>query len=259
MTIAGYQASSLKEYLTTASDVLTTFDKLRKIGYRHLQLQWIHPDVPFESVKEALDETGLTCIATQDSFSNVSSHLDRFITMNKTWSSSVLCVSTIPETLMNVEGLTEFCNEMVYMANILIEHGIRLTFHPVGFNFKKINGVCAVDRVMEMLPEEIGLTFCVYHAVKSGEDPIRILKQYQGRIEICHIKDYAVLPDGSEILVPAGQGKIHWPPILECLNQTGVPWALAEQESHQKDAFVCAKESFEYIINNGIKSPLSID
>ncbi|HBN84486.1 MAG TPA: hypothetical protein DDZ89_11635 [Clostridiales bacterium] len=259
MTTIGYQASSLKDYLTTASDVLSTFAKLKDIGYRHLQLQWIHPDVPFESVKEALQETGLTCIATQDSFSNVKNNLDLYITMNKVWNSPSLCVSTIPESQMNPEGIQAFCTDMVHMSKVLENHGIQLTYHPVSFNFAKVRGVSAVDLVMEMLPEDIGLVFCIYHAVKAEIDPVGLLERYKGRIQICHIKDSAVFSDDKEYLVPAGQGQIRWPLIFEACRRTGVQWGLAEQESFRKDAFVCARESFEYIISKGIKSPLSED
>lgn len=255
MTTLGYQASSLKDYLTTFSGVLSTFRKLKDIGYRHLQLQWIHPDVHIESVKEALQETGLTCIATQDSFSNVKNNLDLYITMNKLWNSPSLCVSTIPENQMNQEGLQAFCTDMVHMSKILNDQGIELTYHPIMFNFSKIDGVSAVDQVMEMLPEEIGLVLCIYHAVKAGVDPIELLERYKGRIQISHIKDSAVFPNDKEYLVPIGQGQINWVPIFETCKRTGVQWALAEQENFRKDAFGCARESFEYIISKGIKSP----
>ena len=255
MTSLGYQASSLRAYLSTPDDLLATFRKLRDIGYRHLQLQWIDPAVPLEFTAEALRETGLTCIATQDGFQEVRDNLDHYVTMNRLWGSKSLCVSTIPRDQMTPEGIRYFCAEMSRMARVLGQQGISLTFHPLWFNFERVNGVSAVDTVMEMLPGEVGLTLCVYHAVRAGEDPIILLERYRGRVEICHFKDSAVFPDGKEYLVPVGQGQIDWPPIFEACCRTGVKWGLAEQESWQKDAFVCARESLDYISGCGITCP----
>ncbi|MGI6176767.1 MAG: sugar phosphate isomerase/epimerase family protein [Christensenellales bacterium] len=255
MTYLGYQASSLKAYLSTPDDLLSTFRRLSDIGYKHLQLQWIDPLVPLEYTAEALRETGLNCIATQDGFNDVRSNLDYYIRMNKLWGSKSLCISTIPREQMTREGIQDFAAEMKRMSQVLGENGIALTFHPVALNFGPISGVSAVDIAMDLFPQEIGLTLCIFHAVKSGLDPIALLEKYRGRVEICHFKDSAVFPDGKEHLVPIGQGKIDWLPIFDACSRTGVKWGLAEQESWQKDAFVCAKESFNYISSHGIVSP----
>jgi sugar phosphate isomerase/epimerase len=249
MTSIGYQVSSLKDYLTTPESVFCTFRRLKEIGYRYVQLQWIHPDVPMESVKEALDETGLVCIATQDGFQEVRKDLDRFIAMNRIWNSSTLCISTVPKDMMTEDGIEFFCTEMKRIAMLLKEKGIGLTFHPLWYNFDLVNGIRAIDKIMEDLPDEIGLTLCIYHAVKAGADPVSVLERYMGRIHICHFKDYTVFPDGSEHLVPVGQGKIDWPIVFNACIETGVMYGLSEQESHLKDPFLCAKESLDYILS----------
>ncbi|WP_438349156.1 sugar phosphate isomerase/epimerase family protein [Paenibacillus sp. FA6] len=252
MTLLGFQASSLKPYLTTPNDLLATFHKLRDIGYRHLQLQWIDPSIPLEFTAEALQETGLTCIATQDDFVQVRDNLDYYVKMNQLWSSKSLCISTIPKEQMTREGLKAFAAEMLRISQVLGEQGISLTFHPLWFNFESVSGISAVDMIMALFPHEIGLTLCVMQAVRAGNDPIALLEKYRGRVEICHFKDFVVFPDGNEYLVPVGQGKIDWPPIFEACHRTGVKWGLTEQENWQKDAFVCAKESFDYISKYGI-------
>lgn len=255
ITSLGYQASSLKAYLSTPDDLMATFCKLKDIGYRHLQLQWIDPAVPLEFTAEALQKTGLTCIATQASYEEVRDNLDYYVKMNRLWGSKSLCVSTLPRDQMTPDGIMYFCTEMSRMAQVLGEQGISLSFHPLWFNFEKVNGVRALDTIMEKLHKEVNLTLCVYHAVRAGEDPITLLERYSGRVEICHFKDYAVFPDGKEYLVPVGQGQIDWPPIFKACHRTGVKWGLAEQESWKKDAFVCARESFNYISGCGITCP----
>ncbi len=252
MTSLGYQASSLKAYLSTPDDLKATFCRLRDMGYRHLQLQWIDPSIPLEFTAETLRETGLTCIATQDSFEKVRDNLDYYITMNKKWGSKCLCVSTMPRNQMTTDGIKLFCSEMKQIFYVLREQGISLTFHPLFYNYEQVNGVCGLDTIMELLPLESGLTLCIYHAVRAGVNPVALLEQYKGRIEICHFKDFMIFPDGEEYLVPVGQGKIDWNPIFEACRRFGVSWGLVEQETWKKDPFVCARESLDYISSCGI-------
>lgn len=252
MTSLGFQASSLKPYLTTQKDLLYAFHRLSDMGYKYLQLQWIDAAVPLEYTAQALQETGLTCIATQDGFEAVRDNFDYYLRMNTLWGSKSLCVSAIPKEQMSPEGLVAFAAQMKSFAKALGKQNLSLTFHPLSYNFRPVNGISALDTVMELMPREVGLTFCIMQAVQAGIDPVSILERYRGRIEICHFKDYVISPDGKTYLTPVGQGQIDWPPIFEACRRTGVAWGLAEQESWQKDAFDCARESFDYISSHGI-------
>lgn len=258
MTYLGFQASSLKPYLTTKKNLLETFYRLKSIGYRYLQLQWIDFSIPLEYTAAALMETGLRCIATQDSFISVKENLDYYLRMNTLWGSKYLCVSAIPKEQMSTTGIITFVSTMNKIAEELEPLNIKLTFHPLSFNFQHIDGESAVDIVMKLLPKNIGITFCILQAVRAGVDPVDFLEKYRGRIDICHYKDYDTSSDGSEYLVPVGQGKIAWQAIFDACQSTGVVWGLAEQEVWQKDAFICAEESFDYISRHGILVPNNI-
>lgn len=247
MMQVGYQISSLRAHLTTPEGLLASLRRLRGIGYRHLQMQWVDPAVPLAYTAQALRETGLACIGTQDRFEAVQRDFDYFLQMNLLWRSPSLCVSTIPPALMTSGGLARFAAMLRGMADALRPHGIGLTFHPTMGDYAQVGGMRAMDALMALLPREIGLTLCVLHAVQAGADPVALLARYAGRVEICHLKDIAPFPDGKEYLVPVGQGKIDWPPILAACRQTGVKWCLVEQESAQKDDFECARESWDYV------------
>jgi len=254
MTSLGFQVSSLKPFLTTPRDVLTTFHKLYDIGYRELQIQWISPDVPDEFVLDALQETELACVATQDYYHIVRDNFDRFIYMNKLWSSRYLTVSRIPREYMSGEGLKAFSRELCRIADALRDNGIILTFHPVAADFAAVEGRNAVEWLLEYLPNDVQLTMCIYHVVKAGLNPLEMLERYRGRVDLVHFKDSVVLQDGSENLMPIGQGRIEWDQIFKACHETGVKWGFVEQENWQKDAFVCAKESYDYVTSHGIVS-----
>lgn len=254
MTKLGYQLSSLKPYLTTREGLLTACQKLYDIGYRDLQLQWIDPTVAPADVREVLAISGMNSIATQEYFENIWAHIEDFISFNQLTGSPSITVSRIPQDMMTLEGLEKFAGMMATLTERFEAAGISLDFHPIAENFEAVAGVSAVFRVMDLMPESAGLTFCVMQAVRAGLDPVDMIHRYQGRIEICHFKDYLETEDGQVVLTPLGQGSIDWPPILEACRETGVQWVLAEQESWQKDAFVCAAESYTYLSELGLRA-----
>lgn len=251
----GFQVSSLKPCLTSKEEVFSSFEKLHQIGYRAVQIQWISPQVPDEAVAEALDRFSLSCIAVQDFYTEVLSNLERYRTQNRLWKSRYMTVSRIPQEYFSAEGLPKFAHELRRLAELFGQDGVTLSFHPVSGDYAPIDGQCAVDKLMDLLPSEIQLTLCLYHTIHGGQDPCDFLRRYSGRVDLVHFKNSAVFPDGEEFLVPVGQGNIDWPPILRACWETGVKWGFAEQERWRKDPFVCAEESYRYLVENGVKNP----
>lgn len=252
MTTIGYQVSSLKPLLTTPEEVLTAFRRLHEIGYRDLQIQWISPEVPDEFVAEALQETRLTCISTQDKYITIQANFDRFVRQNELWNSKYMCVSGIPKEYMSKDGLKQYAEKLRNMADVYKEKEVLLAFHPVHTDYSDIEGRSAVDRLMDHLPDDIQLTICLYHTVKAALDPIKYIKDYSGRADMVHFKNSILLPNGEEALMPIGQGSIQWSEIFEACRNADVKWGFVEQESWQKDAFLCAQESYDYVTSHGI-------
>ena len=60
---------------------------------------------------------------------------------------------------------------------------------------------------------------------------------------MAHFKDARPLADGTEQLVPAGQGEVDWSGVMQACVETGVPYGFAEQERWERDPFVCLKEA----------------
>lgn len=252
MTRIGYQISSLRPKLTTAEEVREALGNLSAMGYKVLQIQWIAPSVPDEAVAEALRENGMVCLGVQDRYTAVRENWDRMVAQNRLWGGADLCISGIPAEDMTVSGLECYAAELTAMAEKLAGEGMTLSFHPVWADYAPVEGLSALDRLLELVPQ-MGLTLCVYHAAKVGRDPVELLERYQGRVRFVHCKDYRPGEDG-DVLTPTGQGVVDWPPILAACQRTGVPYVLAEQERWEKDPFLCARESLEYLRAQGLEA-----
>lgn len=252
--ILGYQVSSLKPLLTTQQEVAVAFKKLADIGYRDVQLQWIDPSVPDQVVAEQLQESGLRCVAVQDMIPAVRENPERYLKQNLLWGSQYMTVSGIPAEYMSVEGIKEYSRKLEAMAKPYQEQGIIFAFHPITQSFAEIKGVSAVCRLLEQLPEEIQLTLCVHHAEFAGYSSVELMQQYQGRVDMIHLKDYVLDTVGKRVLVPVGQGITPWKEIIRGAESAQVKWAMIEQESWEKDAFLCAKEAYDYAVDCGLSA-----
>lgn len=96
MTKAGAQLSSLRAYLQTPQQMEETFEKLKEIGYRIVQVQWINPQIPPETVADTLRRTGLISVSTQDYYQEVRDNLAPVLRLHDLCGSKNICVSGIP-------------------------------------------------------------------------------------------------------------------------------------------------------------------
>jgi hypothetical protein len=95
----GIQVSSLKPLLLTTDQVRNAFTKMRDLGCRTVQLQWIHPSVKVEDIAQILKEHNMKSVSVQDFYETVLADFGYYTRLNVATGGSWLCVSRIPERL----------------------------------------------------------------------------------------------------------------------------------------------------------------
>ena len=252
----GFQLSSITPYLDTPEHLKSSFLKLAKIGYQDVQLQWVPIDIDDSIIAEALAEAKLNCVATQEDYPlGFGENPERGIARAIAVGAKYLCCALIPRDVDSIEALEQFAKKLALIAEKVTAAGLIFTFHPIGRDFREMDGRPVYERLMELLPKETQLTFCVNGAFNSGIDPNKVFEKYIGRLDLVHFKDDAPTADGSKHLMPLGQGTHDWAPILEACKKANVKYIFAEQERWLKDAFECAKDSFEYLKKIGLWVP----
>jgi sugar phosphate isomerase/epimerase len=249
MTKIGVQISSVKKYLQTPEDVMESFKKCAEIGYKYIQIQWINPEVPMEAIHDALKESGLISMGTQDSYSNVIPRLDEIIRMNKLWGSRHVCIGGmgIEERFLTEEGCLGLAKEFNGIAAKLREHGMLLVFHPLASNFRKYGKKTSIDIIMENTDQDIQIGLDVFHIKAAGYDTVSWIHKVKGRMDLLHFKDFYIASSAKPTLTPVGSGMIEWDEIFEACRETAVPYCFAEQEDWEKDAFECLADSYKFI------------
>lgn len=237
----GIQVSSLKLLLLTEAQVAEAFAKMRALGCRTVQLQWIDPSVSLEAIAESLKEHDMVSVSVQDFYEIVRNNLAYYTGLNAITNGKWLCVSRIPERLKSREGLDAFIAELRDMQKKLDALGQVLCFHPVSADFAAVPGMDAVEYLLENMPE-LDICLDLYHLNRNCSDMPGFIRRYSKRVCMVHFKDAI----GGE-LVPAGQGEVNWNGVVRACLDANVPYAFVEQETWNRDPYVCLKEAMDWL------------
>lgn len=237
----GIQVSSLKPLLTTTDHVQAAFQKMKSIGCKVVQLQWIDPSVPSDSIACILRETGIRSVSVQDFYDLVRNNFPYYAGLNAATGGTWLCVSRIPERLKSPEGLDQYIAELRTMQDHLTPLGQKLCFHPVSSDFTAVPGIHAVEYLLEHMPE-LSLCLDLYHLNRSCTDMPGFIRRFGSRICMVHFKDAL-----GDTLVPAGQGDTDWTGVVRACLDAGILYAFAEQERWDRDPYDCMKEAMDWL------------
>lgn len=237
----GIQVSSLKPLLLTEAQVADAFRKMHGLGCTTVQLQWIDPSVPLETIANVLTDNGMESVSVQDFYETVLDQFAYYTGLNAVTGGKWLCVSRIPDRLKSREGLDLYIGELRSMQNKLEALGQKLCFHPVSADFTAIPGMDAVEYLFENMPE-LDICLDLYHLNRNCTDMPGFIRRYGNRICMVHFKD----GKGSD-LVPAGQGDTNWEGVVRSCLDAGVPYAFVEQERWDRDPYACLKEAMDWL------------
>ena len=237
----GIQISSLKPLLTNPERVTAAFEKMASLGCRYGQLQWIDPSVPIAHIAETMAKTRMESLGTQDFYVTVAENFEYYVNLNTATKGIWLTVSRIPERCKSREGLDVFAAELTALQQRLAPLGQRVCFHPVTADYTAVPGISAVEYLLEKLPW-LELCLDLFHLDKNVSDMPGFIRRYAGRIPMAHFKDHR---DGT--LVPAGQGQVRWEGVVRACLDAGVSYALAEQETWDRDPYLCLEEALDWL------------
>lgn len=92
--------------------------------------------------------------------------------------------------------------------------GLQFGYHNHDFEFASVDGTTGFDILAEASdPSLVKLELDLYWAVKGGDDPLRIIRRWPGRVVACHVKDAG--PPPERVMRDVGAGTIDFRRILD--------------------------------------------
>ncbi len=242
---SGIQISSLAKFLTTRESVADTVSRLSEMGCKIVQSQWIAQTVDVRFVADMYLSHGITSLGTQDKFDACIQNLDYFVRLNHACRSSDICLSGIPERYMSEDGIKVYILDFRSIGQKLSDFGIKTSYHPVRSDFRLIGGVAAADILTGEL-NDIKVVPDTCQLLRANVNAREWIENLAGRIDIIHFKDTSGFSDDFA-LVPVGEGVTDFDSIMPALKNAGVKYILAEQETFEKDPFMCMRASLQNI------------
>ncbi|MFF2482441.1 sugar phosphate isomerase/epimerase family protein [Paenibacillus sp. NPDC058071] len=244
--VIAIQMYSLRDL--TASDFLGTLGQVAEIGYKAVEFAGYF-DTSVHVLKQRLSDLGLDAPSAHVglNFSNperIMSDFEAQLTYGKELGLRHIVVpwAPLPEkpTLVDINRLAE---QFIRCGEMAKSYGLQFGYHNHEFEFKLVDGIPAIDRLLELVPAELmTMEFDLGWVHVAGYRPTDYLRRYAGRMPLTHFKD---LDDGRKD-VEIGKGKVGYAGMVNEAARCGVEYIVIEQEQYAVGPLESARLNFDF-------------
>lgn len=131
---------------------------------------------------------------------SLTGNLDQIIADCKALGATIVRIGSLPFSYTgSAETYMEFAKKAEAVAEKLDAHGIKLYYHNHNWEFVKFDGSYGLDIIYEN-SGKLGFELDVHWIWKGGEDPVKFIRKYNGRVDLIHLKDYRIGAPDREAL-----------------------------------------------------------
>jgi len=281
MTRIGVQAMMLKNQFE-ADGAFSTLKRLSDLGFHAVEISQIPmSEANVGEIDRARTELGMEIAALSAALEapvgspneSLSDNFDKIVADCKRLSCSMVRIGMMPFSAMaSKEALIDFCRRSNEMADRLAEAGIGLYYHNHHNEFARYDGQHVLDIIRETAPS-LRFELDVHWIHRGGKDPVRVLQDYAGLVDLVHLKDYRIgqmparafeaLQEGDYSAFMAaftgivqfaevGEGNLDFTAIIDQALSSGAKYLLIEQDDqYGRDPFDCLATSRNNLIKLG--------
>ena len=202
--LIGIQLSTIRSVIER-DGIYETMKRCHELGYRCIEISQI-PMTP-ENVaefKRAQQDFGIkvaainaTMTAMRPGMECLETHYDKILGDLATLDCNMLRLGMGPIVQMATkEGMQRWCEETDRYVAKLKGDGIDYYYHNHSVEFMKVDGKYILDHIKDST--QMGFELDIHWIQTGGEDPIRIINRYAGRIRLLHLKDYRIVIDPED-------------------------------------------------------------
>lgn len=251
---------TVRDYAETPAAIVRTFKRLRKIGYKNVQVSggpYVNTD-PAELRKMA-DDTGLSLIGSHIGWPVFESDPDKAVAMSNAWGAHYAAIPSWrpTEDESPAKAWRSFAAKCNKIGEKLKASGIQLQYHNHAFEFEKLNirngrgGRFPHSILMDgTQPANLQPELDIGWVARAGLDPAEYIDLFKGRLDQVHVKDWGVDKGQEPIWRAIGEGNLNWPTIIRRCKAAKVKMYIVEQDSCPvtNDPFKSLTISFEKLM-----------
>lgn len=252
-----------------ASDFEGSLKAVKDMGYDGVEFAGLYGRSP-EQVKALCDELGLVPISAHVAYAEMMEHPEQTMADYAAIGCRYIAIPYLTEEYRpGAEKYDTLVKDIHMLGKVAKDHGLTLLYHNHDFEFQKIDGEYALDRLYNAVPADLLQTqmdTCWVNV--GGEDPAAYLRKYAGRAPVVHLKDFVMpgkKPQNMYHLIgidddqpsdvsgfeyrPLGMGAQNVPEILKACEDVGAEWIVVEQDDPclDKTPLDCIRLSVDYL------------
>jgi sugar phosphate isomerase/epimerase len=155
-----------------------------------------------------------------------------------------------PDALQSAEDVKKLAATLNQAADQARQHGLELFYHNHWFEFEpRIEGRTAWEILFEQTDPAVRFEIDVYWAQTGGSDPIRFVRQGQGRVPLLHIKDGPAV--FGQPMVAVGEGSVDIPGVVAA-GAENTQWLIIELDECATDMQEAVAKSYRYLVEKGL-------
>ncbi len=222
-------------------DVPGTIQKLAQMGYAGVEF-WAYTGTPdvwpkysAADLKKILDDNGIKCCGIHmDPKALAKENIQRTIDNNKVLGNIYLNVAGAKDRVGTVDAIKKFADYLIDAQTQCAPHGMMVGYHAHSFDFDKIDGKFAWERLFEQLPPTLNMQMDVGNSLSGNGDPVGMLQEFPGRTRSIHIKEYKDKTFDSD----------YYKEVFHlCETTSGTKWYIVEMGDDNGDGFDVPREA----------------
>jgi sugar phosphate isomerase/epimerase len=233
-----------------------TLERIAEIGFTELEV--LQPTLA--TVAPMVAPLGLTIVSVHlDAPTAKGDGFDALLADAKRLGLRYVVVPFVPpaERPLDRAGFEALAARLSTMARAASAAGLQLCYHNHAFEFGPDGtGSCWLDVLMRgTAAAGMQLELDVFWAAFAGADPVALLRQYQGRVALMHLKDKDSKTRGGLVetaasptdFVEVGSGALDFRAILSAARGAGVRHYFVEQDATPGDPVESLEKSYAYL------------
>lgn len=276
----GVQASTVKKSFEEVGPY-ETLKKLHEIGYNSIEISQVATTPEnIAEIQKATADFGMEIASMSASLKpqmpgaeSLTTDYDKIVADCKAVGTDLLRIGMLPfDAMVSLEKVLEFCHDVNEITQKLKDDGITLYYHNHHIEFRKYDGKFLLDIIREKAPL-LGFELDIHWIQRGGANPLEVIRDYKGKVELIHLKDYRIAPIPDEAFsalyqgdfvkfmtafndviefAELGTGSLPLKEIIEESISSGVRYLLVEQDdTYGVDPFESLKISREHLLELG--------
>lgn len=235
----GLQLYSVRDAME--ADYMGTLEKVASYGYRTVEFAG-YGGYSAEQLKEKLDSLGIQAISTHI---GVEQFEGQALVPSMQFLKKLDCpFAMVPwydtGSMENLQKLAEVLNTA---AQVAAQYGVTVGYHNHGHDFKLIDGVSALERLIDMTDDAVCIELDVFWAAHAGVDVAAFVEKHAARIGLLHLKQL----DSEKNSVDLADGVLDMQALCKMAREKGIDRFIVEQEAYAVSSMVSAEKNAKYL------------